>query len=132
MSSNVLKLVDFAPEEALSPEARQLIDYTLKRAPKKITRQTIVEQFHETFQLIGGVPRLALWADQNPGAYFALYSKLLPAAIKAEMTLPQSLEGMSVDQMRELSVDQLKLLLLVKAGDLAEDAQVTYAPQGPQ
>lgn len=122
MSASVIKLSEFVPEEELSPQARSLIEYTIK-APqrRRVTRETIVEQFNETFQLIGGVPRLAIWADQNPSSFYALYSKLLPAAIKAEMTLPPNLTDLSHDQIRELTTDQLKQLLLIQAGSMAED-----------
>lgn len=129
MSPSVLQLVDFAPAESLSKEAQQLIDYTRRGArPKRATKDTIVEQFHETFQLMGGIPRLALWADQNPGAFFALYSKLLPAAIKAEMTTHHTIDGMTPEQLRELPISELKMLMLVKAGELAEDSAVTMVP----
>lgn len=88
---------------------------------KRVNRQSIVEEFNEVFQLIGGVPRLALWADKNPSQFYTLYSKLLPAAIKAEMSLPPSTDDLTPEQLRELSTDQLKMMVLVKAGELAQD-----------
>lgn len=128
-SPSVVHLAKFVPEEGLSPQARSLIEYTIK-APqrRRVTRETIVEQFNETFQLIGGVPRLAIWADQNPTQFYALYSKLLPAAIKAEMVLPPNLTDLSHDQIRELTTDQLKQLLLIQAGQFADDAIPAHAP----
>jgi hypothetical protein len=30
--------------------------------------------------MIGGVDRLALWADQNPGDFYKLFGKLMPPA----------------------------------------------------
>lgn len=124
MSASVTDLAGFVPEEELSPQARSLIEYAIKYPQRRrVTRETIVEQFNETFQLIGGVPRLAIWADQNPSNFYALYSKLLPAAIKAEMTLPPNLTDLSHDQIRELTTDQLKQLLLIQAGSMAEDAE---------
>lgn len=129
MSASVLRLADFVPEEELSPQARSLIEYTIN-APqrRKVTRETIVDQFNETFQLIGGVPRLAIWADQNPTSFYQLYSKLLPAAIKAEMILPPGVDDLSHDQIRELTTDQLKQLLLIKAGQ----ASYEHATPEPQ
>jgi hypothetical protein len=129
MNSSVLQLNDFAPvssetgEAMVSKEAQALMEYTI-RTPKRqrVTRETIVEQFNEVFQLIGGVPRLALWADQNPTQYYQLYSKLLPAAIKAELQLPPDVDGMTPEQLKELSTEQLKALVLIKASELARDS----------
>lgn len=129
MSASVLKLAEFVDPESLSPQARTLIEYTIRTPKRKrVTRDTIVEQFNETFQLIGGVPRLALWADENPTQFFGLYAKLLPAAIKAELSMPPSVEDLTPEQIRELTTDQLKHLLLIRAGEMADD--VTPIPQG--
>ena len=46
----------------------------------KVTRQDVVNAFTNAFYMIGGVDRLALWADQNPGEFFKLYGKLMPPA----------------------------------------------------
>lgn len=125
MTSNVLKLSEYVEGAGLdlSPEATALIDYTIRNPKRqKFTRESIAEQFGETFALIGGVPRLALWADQNPGQFFNLYSKLLPASVKAEMNLISSpIESMTVDQIRELPTDQFKMLLLSRAAEVRED-----------
>ena len=43
------------------------------------------DAFQSAFDLIGGVPRLALWADKNPSAFFALYSKLIPSTVQAQV-----------------------------------------------
>ena len=42
-------------------------------------RAQVVQAFDNAFHLIGGVPRLALWADENPKEFFKLYAKLLPS-----------------------------------------------------
>jgi len=44
-----------------------------------LTRKRVVQGFMDCFEMIGGVPRLALWANENPGEYYKLYSKLLPS-----------------------------------------------------
>jgi hypothetical protein len=46
--------------------------------PREVKREKVVNAFHEAFELIGGVPRLAHWADQSPSAFFKLYARLLP------------------------------------------------------
>lgn len=38
--------------------------------------------FQEAFDMIGGVYRLAKWADQNPDKFYSLYSKLVPSTIE--------------------------------------------------
>ena len=42
-------------------------------------RARVVQAFDNAFQLIGGTPRLALWADENPKEFYKLYAKLLPS-----------------------------------------------------
>ena len=46
---------------------------------KDFTRKDVVNAFQNAFELIGGTPRLALWAHQNEGDFFKLYSRLLPS-----------------------------------------------------
>lgn len=46
--------------------------------PRELKRQRVVNAFHDAFELIGGVPRLAHWADTHPTDFFKLYARLLP------------------------------------------------------
>tara|TARA_R110000737_G_scaffold144905_1_gene175036 strand:- start:564 stop:932 length:369 start_codon:yes stop_codon:yes gene_type:complete len=46
---------------------------------KDFNRKDVVKAFSNAFELIGGVPRLALWAHSNEGDFFKLYSRLLPS-----------------------------------------------------
>ena len=55
------------------------------KLPKPLRGQRAADAFQNAFELIGGVPRLALWADKNPTAFFSLYSKLIPATVKAQV-----------------------------------------------
>ena len=49
------------------------------RLPNKpFDRQRVVAAFQEAFELIGGVPRLAMWGHANPTEFYKLYGKLLP------------------------------------------------------
>jgi hypothetical protein len=52
----------------------------LVRKRDGFNRQDAVNAFARTFEMIGGVPRMALWADRNPDKFYALYSRLLPSA----------------------------------------------------
>ena len=55
------------------------------KTPKALKAQKAADAFQSAFDLIGGIPRLALWADKNPTAFFSLYSKLIPATIQAKV-----------------------------------------------
>lgn len=46
---------------------------------KDFTRKDVVQAFTNAFELIGGTPRLALWAHANEGDFYKLYSRLLPS-----------------------------------------------------
>lgn len=54
---------------------------TTIRVPKnkEFNRKQVVEAFSTAFELIGGVPRLALWAHSNPDDFYKLYARLLPS-----------------------------------------------------
>lgn len=52
---------------------------------ERLRRAQVIEAFHVAFQMVGGVPRLALWADQEPGEFFKLYARMLPAPTSSEM-----------------------------------------------
>lgn len=54
------------------------------RLPGYVRNKNVRDQFQHAFELIGGIPRLAYWAHQNPDKFFALYSKLIPAQISGE------------------------------------------------
>lgn len=52
-----------------------------QRIPRtaEFSRKEVVQAFQSAFQLIGGVTRLALWANDHPGEFYKLYSRLLPS-----------------------------------------------------
>lgn len=56
-----------------------------KKTPAELKSKKAADAFQSAFDLIGGIPRLALWADKNPTAFFSLYSKLIPSSIQAEV-----------------------------------------------
>lgn len=49
--------------------------------PSFARTRNVKEQFQHAFELIGGIPRLAIWAHQNPTQFYQLYSKLIPQAV---------------------------------------------------
>ena len=53
----------------------------LVRIPKNphFTRKDVVQAFQSAFELTGGVPRLAVWANEHETDFYKLYSRLLPS-----------------------------------------------------
>lgn len=47
---------------------------------RKFDRDRFLSAMAEAFEVIGGVPRLALWADQNPTEFYKLMGKTIPQA----------------------------------------------------
>lgn len=47
--------------------------------PKEFSRKEVVRAFQRAFELIGGVPRMAIWADANPTEFYKLYARMLPS-----------------------------------------------------
>lgn len=76
------------------------------RIPKNgsFSRADVVRAFQSSFDLIGGVPRLALWADANPSDFYKLYSKLLPSATVVDLNVKvaRELKDMSIEQLEEI------------------------------
>ncbi len=64
-----------------------------KQMPHILRKKRAAEAFQQAFDLVGGIPRLALWADKNPSAFFALYSKLIPATVTAEVNATIKIEA---------------------------------------
>lgn len=60
-----------------------------KGRPKGVPNKTTVavkEALHAVFQDIGGVERMATWAREEPGEFYKLYAKMIPAEVKTELT----------------------------------------------
>lgn len=53
---------------------------TTLRIPKNrhFNRQQVVQAFQNAFELIGGVPRLAIWANTHETSFFKLYARMMP------------------------------------------------------
>jgi hypothetical protein len=58
----------------------------ITRLPRKdFDRKKILRAFDEAFELIGGVPRLAIWAHSNLTEFYKLYTKMMPASSQLEI-----------------------------------------------
>lgn len=74
------------PEETKEPEFRLFqpgtdlveIEYKRKHVAPVEKRSKVGEAFQEVFELVGGVPRLALFADTNYGDFLRHYAKMIP------------------------------------------------------
>jgi hypothetical protein len=45
---------------------------------KRVNREEIAHALVTSFELVGGVPRLAYWADANYGEFMKIFGRLLP------------------------------------------------------
>lgn len=71
------------------------------------TREQIKDTFNTAFELIGGVPRLAIWANDNPDKFYSLWARLqgnssqptTPAKMIVEHVLRRSkLDEVTIDE----------------------------------
>lgn len=58
---------------------------TRVHVPREVSRKAVVNAFTDAFEMIGGVPRLAHWADQHPSAFYKLYARLLPTQASQQL-----------------------------------------------
>jgi len=60
-------------------ELQQSIDHAIKHKslPQYLRSKDARKAFQSAFELIGGIPRLALWADKNPTQFYQLYARFL-------------------------------------------------------
>ena len=74
----------FHAEDGVATEVDDWYDPTrLEKVRRKPARSA--NAIHDTFDLIGGVPRLATWANENQGEFFTkLFSKTIERAGKVE------------------------------------------------
>lgn len=54
------------------------IEYKRKHVVPAEKRTKVGDAFQEVFELVGGVPRLALFADQNYADFLRHYAKMIP------------------------------------------------------
>jgi len=83
---------DDKPYSETADKCRELTDLASSgngvsriNVPRELKRQRVVNAFQDAFELIGGVPRLAHWADDHPSAFFKLYARLLPTTAQQQL-----------------------------------------------
>lgn len=76
--------MDRAPDETREPSFRLFRDGTsleeiaFKRTKLSKERTKVADAFQDAFELVGGVPRLALYADENYSEFARLYARMIP------------------------------------------------------
>lgn len=70
---------------------------SIKRSPRRTNNAV-----HDAFDLIGGVPRLAVWADKNPGEFF---TKLLPKTMQTHQQQEHSGEIRIISAVPRTAID---------------------------
>ena len=87
VGSDVMEVRDWEADLAVLAEKP-----TQLRVPRTgdLSRKQVVNAFMNAFELIGGTPRLALWANDNPSDFYKLYARLLPS--QASQALGESNE----------------------------------------
>ena len=87
----------------MSPELTRLLERGLigESLPPVLKDSKAAKAFQQAFDMIGGVPRLALWADQNPTKFYTLFSKLVPATaeINEKKEIKVTIEWASADRL---------------------------------
>jgi len=78
--------LDLAPLHQLANNEKIVVP----RDPN-FSRKDVVNAFQSAFDLIGGVPRLALWADVNQTDFYKMYSKLIPTGASSALGEVQDL-----------------------------------------
>lgn len=86
--NNVIPFMTREEFEAMNKTLGDLADgneRVTKITKKEFAKQKVMDAFHDAFDIIGGVPRLAYWAHQNPTEFFKLYGKMLPAGASIDL-----------------------------------------------
>lgn len=86
MAGSVIKGLTF--DEALDVALTQRqINLSQGRSARKISRAEVEAGFLEAFELVGGITRLAIWAnnEKNYGEFLKMYSRLLPKEVEEKV-----------------------------------------------
>jgi len=85
------KIVEFMPRELFDSDMEEQFTQLASRdgetvvLPRELSRKRVTQAFMDAFELIGGTPRLALWADAHPTDFYKLYAKLFPSQASKDL-----------------------------------------------
>lgn len=76
-------------EAGISPELISLLEKGLhgSKLPAPMRSKKAAHAFHQAFEMIGGVTRLAIWGDRNLTEFYRLYGRLIQAQ---DLATPQA------------------------------------------
>lgn len=82
-SSQITDMASELTALGISKEMQELLDRGLhsSKLPKQLRTARAAEAMQQAFELIGGVPRLALWADKNPDKFYPLFARMIPQTV---------------------------------------------------
>ena len=75
---------------------------TPNRLPQPLRTKRAASAFAQAFDIIGGIPRLALWADRNPDKFYPLYARLIPQPTSDPASSPLTSDEMAWVSARRL------------------------------
>lgn len=87
-------------EDTLMPATHEELEMALghaqrhKSLPQYLKTKDAKRAFQSAFELIGGIPRLALWADKNPDKFYPLYARFLDSSSGAPPAIQLNLSWM--------------------------------------
>jgi hypothetical protein len=108
------------PEEDKEPEFRifrsdislEEIEFKRRKLPSQDKRAKVADAFHDAFELVGGVPRLALYADEQYGDFLRHYAKMIPRDVdmnvKGTITVIPALPPSALDEPIDVTPEGLK------------------------
>lgn len=134
---NSSQLVDLASElgdstDSISKDLQMLLQRGLHGAklPKQLRSQKAGEAFQSAFEVIGGVTRLALWADRNPDKFYPLFARMIPQTVAPVVAdLPQTTKSLSQVHPSWLTA---RRLAYQESAEVAEDIQIKPALPNPR
>lgn len=114
----------------VSEDLQRLLERGLhgSKLPKPLRTVKSAEAFQQAFEIIGGVPRLAIWADANPDKFFALYARMIPQTIAP--VLPDDESGKS--NVIELPWVTARRLMYKEAQQIATDIEAKQVSSLPK
>jgi hypothetical protein len=115
-------------EMDISKDMKALIERGLVRGslPAVLKSNRAAEAFQHAFELIGGVPRLALWADRNPDKFYPLLARMIPATIQS--VLPRQMEAQQENPFPWVTKERIQAM---KSIEVAQDIEHRVVPMVP-
>jgi len=122
---NLSELVTALQQDpSISPEMKELVERGLHHVflPDALQVKS-AEAFQLAFEAIGGLPRLAVWADKNPTKFFNLYARMIGPTINPVLPSPHTTNQVWPEWL------SARRLAYQEAAQYAEDIKVKDVPR---